>query len=139
MAADLSWILDRMPHRPPMRLIDEVRDCTASRATCVSRIDEGHVLLHEGRVSPMAAIELFAQAAAALMIFRAGTGGEEIRSGKLLGTRRVDLEADGFEVGDELVVTAEEVWSTGHLSQLQCAMHRDGRLVASGSVNVGAD
>ena len=139
MSAELAWILDRMPHRPPMRLIDEVRDCTPSRATCVSRIGDDHVLLHGGSVSPMAAIELFAQAAAALMIFRAGATGEEIRSGKLLGTRRVDLEADAFEVGDELVVTAEEVWSAGNLSQLECTLHRDGAVVASGSVNVGAD
>ena len=62
---DLNWVLDRMPHQPPMRLLDRVLSADESSIVCGVTIGEDHWLLDERReVSPAIAIELFAQAAA---------------------------------------------------------------------------
>ncbi len=132
-----GWVLDGMPHRPPMRLIDEVLEAGGGRLVARARIGEGHVLLGERGVSPLAAVELFAQAAAALMVFRAGPGAPPA-PGYLLGTRKLEMHAERFAAGDELLIRVTEVWGTGPLAQYDGELLRDGELVARGSINVAA-
>jgi len=134
---ELDGIVEWLPHHPPMRLVDEVVAADDRSATCRARIGEDHLLLEEGHVSPLLAIELFAQTAAALMVHRAlGAGAEAPRSGMLLGTRKVEMSAGRFEVGDELTISVEEVWGSGPLAQFDCRLERDGEVVARGSINV---
>ena len=120
---ELGWVLERMPHQPPMRLLDEVVAADAMSIVCAATIGEGHVLLDgRGEVSPIVAIELFAQAAAAWMVYRYSGQQGEAFGGYLLGTRKLELFAPGFVVGDALRVEARQVWGTGPLAQF------DGRL-----------
>lgn len=136
MAADSARILAGMPHEPPMRLIDAVVEVGASHIVCEAVITDEHVLLRDGRVPNVLAIELFAQAAAAYEVSRAlDTGGGPV-SGMLLGTRKIDLDTDGFAPGDVLTIRAEELWGSGPLAQFACTVSRAGEQVASGSINV---
>jgi predicted hotdog family 3-hydroxylacyl-ACP dehydratase len=133
----LSWVIERMPHKPPMRLVDEVVSASDSAVVCRARIGEDHILREpNGRVSPLFAVELFAQTAAALMVYRSGQEGAGAFSGYLVGTRRIDIDIDAFDVGDEVLVTATELWGAGALAQLDCTVERGGVTVARGSINV---
>jgi predicted hotdog family 3-hydroxylacyl-ACP dehydratase len=136
MGEDLGWVLERMPHKPPMLLVDEVVSVEGPRITVKAHISPDHILLEDGAISPLLAIELFAQAAAALMVHRSAQHGAGMESGYLLGTRKLELEVDAFHVGDELVVRAEELWGADALSQLDCTLERGGKVVAKGSINV---
>lgn len=138
MADDLAWVIERLPHRPPMRLLDEVVEASGRRLVARARISDGHILLEDGRVSPLLAIELFAQAAAALLVWLGGKAGAPSVTGYLLGTRKLDMHADAFVPGDELDVVVEESWGTPGLAQLEGELHRGGELVARGVITVGA-
>jgi predicted hotdog family 3-hydroxylacyl-ACP dehydratase len=135
----LTGLLERLPHRGPMLWLDEVRRVTDQQVETKAVIRRGHILERAGRVPPLAAIELFAQTAAALMAHRLGRGGGEGRvSGALLGTRGVDVFVDGFAVGDELIVVAEETWGAGALAQFDCVLWRGSDRVAEGTINVAS-
>lgn len=136
---DLGWVLERMPHKPPMLLVDEVISVEGPRITCKAKITADHILLDPergGAITPLFAIELFAQAAAALMVYHAAKQGAGMESGYLLGTRKLELELDAIHVGDELTIRAEELWGAGPLSQLDCTLEHGGAIVARGSINV---
>lgn len=137
-ADELGWVVAQMPHQPPMRLIDEVLSVEGGHIVCRSRIEEDHILLEGGRVSALAAIELFAQAAAALMVYRATKAGVTPTGGYLLGTRKVDVEVDGFSVGDVLTIDVNELWGNGPLAQFECSLRQGEAVVATGSINVAA-
>jgi predicted hotdog family 3-hydroxylacyl-ACP dehydratase len=138
MTEDLSWVVAQMPHQPPMRFIDEVIEVGDGHIVCRSRIDDAHIMADDGRVSPLVAIELFAQAAAALMVHRAAQAGAPPTGGFLLGTRKVDVGVDTFRAGDELTIDVRELWGNGPLAQFDCHLTRNGVEVASGSINVAS-
>lgn len=71
----------------------------------------------DGLVSPIAAIELFAQSAAVLMSHRTGGTDPNPVAGALLGTRGVDFLVPSMRVGDVLRVVATESWGAGALAQ----------------------
>ena len=54
MADDLGWVIERLPHRPPMRLIDEVVEASGRKLVARARIGHDHILLEDGRVTPLA-------------------------------------------------------------------------------------
>jgi predicted hotdog family 3-hydroxylacyl-ACP dehydratase len=138
MGDDLAWVIERLPHRPPMRLIDEVVEASGRRLVARATIHDDHILLVDGHVTPLLAIELFAQAAAALLVWLGGKGAPPAVSGYLLGTRKLDMDPSGFTVGDTLDVIVEETWSTPGLAQLAGELRKDGASVATGSVTVGS-
>ena len=138
MSEDLSWVVAQMPHQPPMRFIDEVVAVEDARIVCKAVLGESHIMADEGRVSPLVAIELFAQAAAALMVYRAAKAGAPPTGGFLLGTRKVDVNTEAFVTGDVLTIDVKEIWGNGPLAQFECLLSRDGDEVASGSINVAS-
>lgn len=129
-------VLSRMPHKPPMLILDDVEQVGAMHIVCKARIGADHILLHEGRVSSFFAVELFAQSAAALMVHRALAGGQAPTTGMLLGTRKITLRRGAFALGDEVTVRAEEIWGAGALAQFSGRAEIAGALVAEGSINV---
>lgn len=135
---DLGWVVERMPHAPPMRLVDAVRavDGDAGTLTAEATIGPDHLLLEDGRVTGLAAIELIAQAAAALVTYRAYRAGEPGAEGFLLGTRRLEVPAGGFAPGDRLTIHVAETWGAGPLAHFDGRIERGGAVVAAGSIHV---
>ena len=133
-------ILDILPHRPPMRLIDEIVSVGGQRVTCRSTIRADHILFRasDGRVPALVTIELFAQSAAALMMHRASQADASAgkMQGVLLGARLLDFAVDAFEVGDVLLTHLEVRYISGAIVQLRGTVERDGAQVASGAINV---
>lgn len=132
----MSDVLARMPHRGPMLFLDEVVDVGSNTARTRTRLREGFILAKDGKVSPLVAIELFAQAAAAFMASKTATTDRPTVQGALLGSRSLDTLVDAFEVGDELVAEVEQVFGAGALAQFKCALFRAEAKVAEGHINV---
>lgn len=121
-----------------MLLVDEVIAHEGRSLIGRAVIRDDHLLLERGSVPALAAVELFAQTAAALVGLLAPAGGPSMTSGALLGTRQVRLHVPSFAVGDELLIRCTEAWTIGPAAQIDCVLTRDGVTVAEGSINVMA-
>jgi predicted hotdog family 3-hydroxylacyl-ACP dehydratase len=131
-------LLERLPHLGPMRFIDEVVSVDDARIETRSIVRSDHILARDGAISPLAAIEYFAQAAALLMVHRTRASDTGPMAGALLGARTLELDSDRFEVGDELRAIAEEVLALGELARFECVLLRNGEKVARAAINVAA-
>lgn len=83
------------------------------------------------------AIELMAQTAAALAgkVDRAEGYAGPARPGFLLGTRRLELAIDRFEVGERYLITAKCAFSDAETASFDCEVTRNGQTVAKASLN----
>ncbi|MCC6876234.1 MAG: hypothetical protein IT378_18145 [Sandaracinaceae bacterium] len=131
--------IDVVPHRPPMLLIDEIVDQQGRKIHCRTTLREDGLFVRGGEVSSVLAIELFAQAASALIGLvnrdRARSGES---TGALLGSRSIELRVPSFAAGDVLDIECEELLSIEAAAQVACTLKRRGELVAQGTVNVFA-
>jgi predicted hotdog family 3-hydroxylacyl-ACP dehydratase len=127
-----------MPHRAPMLLLDEVIERDASSIVCRARVDGGSPFVCEGSMPAVVLLEHMAQATAAWLGLRALERGDPIVAGMLAGARRLELDVDVLEVGDELEVRAEHVWGEDGLASFSCEVRRGGVRVAAASVSVQA-
>ncbi len=127
-----------VPHRPPMLLVDTLVAHEGRKIVCRTTIREDHPFVRGGEVSMLVAVELFAQAAAALVGLLAPPGGPSMSTGALLGSRQVRFFADALRLGDELEIHCEEVMNVGMAAQVECALVRGGARIAEGSINVMA-
>lgn len=121
-----------------MRFLTGVDEVSATRIRTRARIGDDFIMARDGKVSPLVAIELFAQSAAAFMAHRTRDTDAPFVQGALLGTRKLDTFVDHFDVGDELVTEAEEVFGVGALAQFKCTLWRGEEKVAEGHINVAS-
>lgn len=64
-----------IPHRPPMRWIEELTDCTETTATATARFTTGHFAVADNQVIETALVECVAQTVAAALGYRMQAGG----------------------------------------------------------------
>ncbi|MEM1413595.1 MAG: hypothetical protein AAGH15_01780 [Myxococcota bacterium] len=135
---ELDWVLEGMPHAPPMRLIGGIVEVDGPRIECTASIGEDHILRAPERegVSSLVVIELIAQAAAALLVFHARRQGGGATQGFLVGARRLRFAVPELAVGDELRVFAEESFSQGPIAQFVGRIERGGEAIAEGTISV---
>lgn len=135
---ELSELIERIPHRGPMRFIDEVVAVKGATIRTRTTLREDFLMLDGGKVSPMVAIELFAQSAALFMAHRSSASDVPFVQGALLGSRTLDADVPFLAVGDTLEVEAEEVFGAGNLAQFKCRLFREGTEIARGAINVAS-
>ena len=129
-----------LPHRPPMVLIDSVEsfDVEAKRLTARVTIGENQIFFDGEGVPNWAAIEYMAQTAAALVgcCDRHVAPGQPVRSGLLLGTRKLDLKLARFEAGKTYRIVAENAFSDSDVASFVCRIEDDtGETVATANLN----
>ena len=129
-----------IPHRPPMVLIDAVESFDAAAKRLVARvtIGENQLFCTSDGVPNWVAIEYMAQTAAALvgLYDKVTAPGAPARPGLLLGTRRLDLKLDRFEMGKSYRITAENVFSDADAASFACSIEDEaGATVATASLN----
>jgi predicted hotdog family 3-hydroxylacyl-ACP dehydratase len=132
----LPRLVDVVPHRPPMLLLDEVVAWDANRVECRVVLRNDSPFVEAGRVASTLAIEYMAQCIAVFVGLEAYERGEPIPLGYLVGARDISLPPDGFRVGDVLAVQAAPIWGGQTLGSFQCKVDRVGEVVAQGSLNV---
>lgn len=131
-------LVELVPHRPPMLLVDELVSHEGRGIVCRSTIREDHLFLRDGKVSSLIAIELFAQTAAALVGLLAPPGGPSMTQGALLGSRQVKLFTGALVPGDVVEIHCTESWTIEMAAQIDCALYRRGEKIAEGTINVMA-
>lgn len=130
-------MVELIPHRPPMLLVDEVIRHEGLSVVCRTTIRDDMPFVQDGEVPVLLALELFAQSAATLVALLA-SGGQALMSGAILGSRHIALHEDVLRVGDVLEIRCKEVMAIGITAQVECELYRGEELLAEGSINVMA-
>ncbi len=85
---------DLVPHRPPMRWVERLVECSERCAVSVSRLPVSHPGLDQfGRLRPEVLIELAAQTFAAMRGHQAHAAGAHVPKGLLVSVPRADILA----------------------------------------------
>jgi predicted hotdog family 3-hydroxylacyl-ACP dehydratase len=125
-----------MPHRPPMLMIDALVAHSEDACTCTKTFREGDPLVEDGSVSALVVIELFAQTAAAHFGYAGFVAGGAMTSGALLGTRKIEMRIGTLPIGAPITIEAKRTMAMPPMAQFECEARMDGRVIATGSINV---
>lgn len=125
-----------------MRLLDELCHYDTETATCRVSLTEDSSFMRDRRVAAVVAIEYLAQCVAAYAtLYPSGPVASAVQASKprigyLVGVRRLDLMAEYFVPGDELMVTVKHVWGGAEGAQFEGLVKRAGAVVASATLTV---
>jgi 3-hydroxyacyl-[acyl-carrier-protein] dehydratase len=138
--ASFESLLARLPHQPPMRLVERIERCEPGALASASRTvhrDEWYFDGHfpgEPVVPAVVLVELLAQTGGLAAAGQAREGDGPI------GMRLAALDAFKFPAaagpGAHLVATATVQGRMGPLIRIQGEVTADGRLVATGSITL---
>jgi len=121
-----------VPHKPPMAMMDAILE-VSNDSKVSAKIREDNLFLGSDGVLDRCAIpELVSQAAAAVESFR--YDGRELR-GFLASGQKIAVQ-DDIRLGDEIVVSFKEMNTMPNWYLLTFAITKDGKLCASGEINV---
>jgi len=136
MSACRYAITELLPHRPPMILLDRVRDFDADTLTASVMITRSSMFCVDGSVPSHIALEFMAQACGAHAGILALEKGEAVRIGFVLGTRDFVCMVPGFGVGDRLDVTATLLFNGAQMGAYDCHIAIGDRVVAKARLSV---
>jgi predicted hotdog family 3-hydroxylacyl-ACP dehydratase len=126
-----------IPHRGAMRLIDRLLELDGDHAVAEVEVPFDGLFVRDGQVPSWIGIEYMAQTVSAWAGSRQRGRGGEPQPGLLLGSRRYEVQCDGFPSGARLRVEArcEFIGSNG-LGLFDCRIVMDGQDVATGRISV---
>ncbi|QSX33918.1 hotdog family protein [Shewanella avicenniae] len=133
-------ICDFIPHRPPMVLIDRIEQYRADFLIASVEISEQTPFVDSAsrHVPNYVGIEYMAQTVAALAGIEAEQRGEPIRTGFLLGTRKLSFSQAGYNLGQRYHISVQRLYQEDSgLAVFDCSIHdAQQQLIASANVNV---
>ena len=130
-------IVELVPHRPPMLLLDRVLAYDGECVICETVLRPDSPFAEEGRVPAIVGIEYMAQTIAAGAGLRARDNGSAAgRMGFLLGCRSLTIAIDNFDVGDRLIVEARRTWGANELGNFACKVQRGEDVLVEGALTV---
>jgi len=126
-----------VPHQPPSRLIDSVRQAGGERCTTLTRVDpKAWYAGPDGAMPAWFGLELMAQTIAAFNGNRR-RGDLAPKFGYLLGTREYRSEVAAFPAGAQLEVEARALDADAPgLSAFACELRLDGAVLAHAILKV---
>ena len=138
-APDLPPVAEIVPHRGRMVLLERVLEHAANATACALSIDAQKLFVQgDGSIGSWVGIEYMAQCVAAHAGMIARAAGEQPRVGYLVSSRRLRFHAPRFVPGQELRVSAAQLWG-GHegMVSFQCRVEdaRSGALLVEGRLN----
>jgi predicted hotdog family 3-hydroxylacyl-ACP dehydratase len=100
-------LIELLPHRPPMLLLDRLLAGDGTFARAEARVSADHRFYEAGKGVPTwALVEIFAQTAALIGGLKSREDGVPVPQGFLLGTRRLDCPVSHVPAGTTLVIEA---------------------------------
>ena len=137
MTAAYPAIVELVPHRPPMLLLDRVLSYDGECVICETVLEPGSPFVDGGEVPAIVGIEYMAQTIAAGAGLSARDKGETTtRMGFLLGCRSLTIAVDSFRVGDRLTIEARRTWGENELGSFACKVQRGGEVLVEGALTV---
>jgi len=127
-----------LPHRPPMILIDQLVAVSGQGGTCEVTVTSHSMFLEASGVPAFVGIEYMAQSVAAYGGYQSYLANEPIAVGLLLGTRRLELYCQFFELGQTLRIHVVHVWGKHELMRFRCTITSvaEGTLLQQAELNV---
>ena len=124
LSCPISDVAALLPHSGHMALLDEVLAYDHESLQASAHIGADHVLMQpDGTVPAWMAMEIMAQCIAALDGIHAHNGGESVRLGFLLGTRKLHLFADTLPLGCELLAeTRQSIRDNNGFAVFDCSL-----------------
>jgi predicted hotdog family 3-hydroxylacyl-ACP dehydratase len=133
-------IVEVVPHRPPMLLLDRVLSYDGERVVCELILQPTSPFAEEGEngaeVPAIVGIEYMAQTIAAGAGLSARGNGQPTKMGFLLGCRSLTIAVDSFRVGDRLTVEARRTWGEHDIGSFACKVRRGDDVLVEGSLTV---
>ncbi len=136
MSASIEELL---PHRPPLRWVDALVDCTETTAVATVHIREDHFALHDGALLETALVECVAQTVAAALGHRMRASGQPgaANQGMLIGATSFKIVA-ALRAGETLTVETREVKRLGPMLLVAATITSAGQPIASGELSLYA-
>lgn len=120
-------IVDLLPHKPPMVLLDRVRGWGDGELEAEIEIRPGLPFHRLGEGVPAhVGIEYMAQACGAYVGLEAKSAAQPVRLGFLLGTRHYRAQAAYFRDGERLFVHVRQILRETEIGVFDCRIARDG-------------
>lgn len=129
-------MIELLPHRPPMVLLDRLVAFDDDGATARVVLSPDHPFARPQGVAAHVGIELMAQACGAHVGALARSIGAEVRMGFLLGTRAYAASRAWFPIGAELEVVVHRVFCEDGMGVYDCRTLLDGDPVAQAQLNL---
>ncbi len=133
-----------IPHRAPMRMIDELIDFDIEKSSGRARVRFGreHFAVSEGRILEAALVESMAQTLAAMQGYLARTteadeGEDGPPLGMLTGVSNFTIYRRP-QPGEELIITLTELKKLGRMRLVAGEIRNDGEIVAEGELKLYA-
>ncbi|HEY5450700.1 MAG TPA: hypothetical protein VIQ54_18230 [Polyangia bacterium] len=130
-------IVELVPHRPPMLLLDRVLSYDGERVVCETVLGPDSPFAEQGEVPAVVGIEYMAQTIAAGAGLSARDKGDQAgRTGFLLGCRNLSIAVDSFQIGDRLTVEARRTWGENQIGSFACKVQRGSEVLVEGALTV---
>ena len=130
-------IVELVPHRPPMLLLDRVLSYDGERVVCETVLGPDSPFAEQGEVPAVVGIEYMAQTIAAGAGLSARDKGDQAgRTGFLLGCRNLSIAVDSFQIGDRLTVEARRTWGENQIGSFACKVQRGDEVLVEGALTV---
>jgi predicted hotdog family 3-hydroxylacyl-ACP dehydratase len=123
-------LAELVPHRGPMRLLDEVVSHGERRIECRTTIRGDHAFLQDGKVESVVCVELVAQAVAAYVGYQDWLAQRKPQLGFIVSCREATFEAPFLSPGDTLTVEASHTWGESHAGSFKGRVSREGVTIA---------
>ncbi|MFA5514744.1 MAG: hypothetical protein WDA20_00505 [Desulfuromonadales bacterium] len=125
-----------IPHRLPMRLVDELCACAGGGATVAATVrGDGPLTDAEGRLEAAGLIEMLAQSFAALQGYEDQRRGRPVRKGFLVGVSSFAFTGTAH-VGDRLRIELRTVANLGGFAMAEGEIWRKERSIARGALKL---
>ena len=129
-------IEDVLPHSHPMILIERILEYGELYIKTMVTISEATPFIYQGKVPSYVSIEYMAQSVAAYSGINQLKSGNDIQVGFLLGTQKLELYEDSFNVGDLIELNAERHYYDGEMASFHCQAARQGTILAKANISV---
>jgi len=129
-------IVEVVPHRPPMLLLDRVLSYDGERVVSELVLRPDSPFAEGDEVPAIVGIEYMAQTIAAGAGLSARDKGQPARVGFLLGCRSLTIAVDSFRVGDRLTIEARRTWGENDIGSFACKVRRGDDVLVEGALTV---
>ena len=133
-------ILDLIPHRPPMLLINRIRSLSATASSAIVIIDQRASFFQAERGIPSwIGLEYMGQTAAMIAGFQIRQGLIEPHLGFLIGSRQYTAYLDFFKPETQLLISCSEAAMVGdNLATFNCTIEdaASNKLLAEANLSV---
>jgi predicted hotdog family 3-hydroxylacyl-ACP dehydratase len=125
-----------VPHRRPLRLIDEILALDGDSATTVAVVNPDWPTFSAGAAHALVMIELVAQTAAVIGGYKALTApsGSRMRKGMLVGIKRADFLMDTLPGGTRIVTQANTRALLENFKEINGIVKIDDRIIGEMSL-----